>query len=321
MPKIIGRREGSDSGKVESPAGETVKKTAERVYIIISDDVNQERDAILATSGLPQQGDSMLGGTVHSRDAKEVNTIIHPETHVMANLWEVTVQSDSTVPDGSPPGEGGGSSDIDTVKIRWATDKQDRRLERDVISGLPVQTKCGEPIMAERPISIPVLEIERYEPYPFDPNIILSFVNTACANSFWGAPAGSAFLDDIAVDEQEEGLFIYNNVKYRIAFNIPDGEPGSPTHPWQLSLLHQGTMHFPIKRNVSASGAPLPGYTKVAGPPVMAVDEQGNPITINLDAGGWPLDEGADPIWLDFARYRMISWAALNIDIDDVLGL
>jgi len=310
---LLGIKDGTDSAEKGYEKGAATVQKKSLTYYVITANTSEGEAEVLNAAGLPELGDTLFGGHVNNLKPTHISRVRNPVTGTPADLWEVEVSSDSTVGDGQAPTPGDGS-DFDSVTVRWSCEKETLHLKRDIITGKPVQTVNGEPIHAEYEISHPVLEIERYEEYPFDPNRILTYVNTVCENEYWGAPLGDALMTDIEVDEYEESGFILNIIRYRVKFwsgmNAVDYLLPEEPSPWQLELLHQGTMY----RTPLVTGG---GGNKI----VRAEDENGNPITVNLDIGGFQLDPDAEPVFLPFNRYRKRDWSELNIDVDDILGL
>ena len=308
MPTLLGILDGSteyDSGiKIENGRPKA-ENTYGRTYLILADDCNDTADDVMATTGIPLIGDSCPGGYIDGIRPREQATVIHPNTGVKTILWELEVSGTSDY----DPASGGPSDDPTdwTDTLRWYTWEEEELLERDVITGEPIQTKAKEPISLTRPVKYPVLEITRYEVYPYDPNNLLTYVNKINSANLWGAPVGSVLLDDIKVEEETIENVKYCRVTYVLKFKITD-EYDETSDPWQAHILHQGTQYVAV-----AQGDPIE-IAQIAA----ALDVQGEPITVNLDEEGFILPPASAPVFLDFNRYKKIDFAPLNLEA--VLG-
>lgn len=299
MPKLLGVKDGSLSAKreLEDRNGFKInRKKFSTVYYVLADDTGDtEDDVIFLTAGLPQVGSLVNGAFAVSHQAKESQTVIHPVTAFLTVLWEVTVEFDSNF-DPEEDGQEEDPTDI-TPTIRWSGETEEEVLESDAITAEAVVTAAGEQILVMAPIVLPILEIKRYEIYPFDPDVMLDFSNRTNSTPFWGAPVGSALMLPMEADEEKIEGIKYALVTYRIKFKIKPGVD----EPWKARVLHQGTMHRD------------PDFVGPDPPAIRAVDKFGNPITVNLGSNGLKLGDDDPPEYLEFNRYQKADFNVLNL--------
>lgn len=290
MPKVLGVKDGSIESDVDIEKRDkrwVARKKLRLTYYVLGDTLNTDEDDITSTSGIPPLFYPYKGTLCKSRKAKETNRIIHPVTGVAAGLWEVTCEFDNDLnPDDEQPPES------KPPTIRWSGETEEEVLEKDAVTGLPVQTDAEEPIIITTPFVCPVLEIKRYEAYPFDPDVMLAYVHKTNSTGFWGAPAGSALMLPMEVDEETIEKIKYAVVTYRIKFKI---KPGI-AEPWMARVLHHG---FKYRKNAGEK-------------PTIFMDKHGNPATINLTNGIGTKKEGL-PDYLEFNRFTKANFNALSL--------
>jgi len=272
------------------------------IYIVLGDTIDQTETEILETVGIPPPFYPLRGAYCQAATATEEERILHPVTGELAGLWEVKCDFSSEVDvDADKPPE------AKTPRVRWTSETEDEPLEYDAITGEPIVTKCEEPIVATTPIVYPVLEISRYERYPFDPDTMLDYANHTNKTAFWGAPAGSALMMPMDVEDDIIEGVKYNMVKYRIKFKIkrtanPKSSNGGLTNkPWMFRPMHRGYLYYP--------GWLAAGEVK----PLINLDSHRNPVQCNLDADGYKLAEGEDPYYLEFNRFGEAEFNALSL--------
>lgn len=292
MPKVLGRKDGDFNGmdKLENNrGGRFVRRQFSSTFYVLADALTDEPDAILATTGIPPLFYPTAGAWVVGRKLRESQTVTHPVTGVTTVLWEVQVDYDSAV-------------DIDEEEeqepearepvVRWTTEEEEIALELDAITGEAIQTEAGEPIIMTTKVKLPVLEVRRYELYPFDPDVILSYDNKVCSTEFYGAPPFHAYMTGIEADQETINGTKYAVATYRVAFKFDGSE-----RPWKAKPLHYGTKYRP------APGEPAIAYQ----------DENGNLLTVNLQTGGTPLPEGDTPQYLSFNRFNLADFNLLSL--------
>lgn len=293
MPTLLGIKDGTRDasyGLEKRDKISVLKKQWKIDYYVLADSTLDTEDDILATAGIPSLFSFWNFAWVKGYKAKELQSVIHPVTGVLSVVWQVTVELDSSIDQADDEEDPTNR----TPAVRWSGETEDELLEEDPITGDPIQTDADEPIILTTPVVMPVLEIKRYELYPFDPTIMLAYSHRTNSTTFWGAPAGSALMLPMEVDEETIEGVKYCNVTYRIKFKIKP----SLTEPWKARLLHHGFKYRP------AAGKP----------PQAAQDKHGNPITVNLVNGtGEKVADGDPPEYKEFNRFAKVNFNALAL--------
>lgn len=277
------------------------RKTFSVTYYVLAEDLTEDEADVSNATGIPPKFYPLRGCFCIAHHPKEVATVVHPVTGVLTTLWELTADFDSEAdPDDDVAPE------ARVPKYRWQPESEEEVLERDVITGAPIQTEPGERIIISHPVVVPVLEITRWEFYPFDPNVMLFFANRSNSAPFWGAPAGTAVMLPMEVGEFEKipvpGIELpvkYVPVTYRIKFKLrPD--PASPSrllqNPWKSRVLHEGWLVRPI------AGAE----------PEKKLNAKGQHIKCNLNPDGTENTSGT-PHFLEFNRHAFANFNALSL--------
>lgn len=293
MPEVLGRIDGQTDATYDYEQQDefwVLRKKFKRSYYVLADTDSDGPDEIRDTAGLPAPLAFVDGAYAKSHKCKESQTCIHPTTGATTILWEVEINFDTEfdpsnaeilIPENKPP------------TIRWTGENEDVVLEYDAVTGAAIVTAAGEPILIESKSVSPILEIKRYEAYPFSPLVMLGYANTINATSFWGAAAGTALMLPMEVDEETVGNIRYAVVTYRIQFRL---RPGL-VEPWKARPLHHGYLARP------AAGQPG----------VVQKDKNDNPITVNLNSDGTKLPEGDPEQYLEFNRYLFSNFNDLSL--------
>lgn len=295
MPKIIGVDYGSFGGSDGLQKKDRIwvrQKKNDICYIVLGDNTSQTDEDIYLTTGIPALGEILFGSVCKSRTAKEEQIVTHPATGGRVGLWKVDCSFDSEVdPD-----------DISEIppppKVSWDGETEDEYLAEDAITGDPIETMAKEPLFITGPVTIPILQIERYEPYPFDPDTMLTYANHTNSLAFWGAPTGCALMMPMQVQEDRlEGEKVVK-VIYRIKFKMRVSGGDFVANTWQAKVLHHGLK-----------------YRKEPGAePVIWTDKHGNPGTINLkNADGTKLSSADPAEFLTFNRHAKANFNALSL--------
>lgn len=298
MPKVIGVDDGSIGSNFSLEKKDKIyitRKTWSIKYFVLADNAFQTEDNIYGTAGLPVLWSVANFGVCQSLKIDEKSSVFrHPNTGVKTILWTVKANFDSQIDidQDEPPA-------AKTPTVRWTGETEEEVLERDPITGVEVATEAEEPIILTTPIILPVLEITRYEGYPFNPNIMLDYCHHTNSTTFWGAPPGSALMMPMDVDEEVIEQVRYVRVTYRIKFKIKKDGATFLQDTWKARVLHHG-----FKRRLEA-GAEPETYT----------DEKGNPATVNLKTnelhpgeGGMKLDNNAPAEYLEFNRFTKVNF-------------
>ena len=159
--------------------------------------------------------------------------------------------------------------------INWTSETMDEVIEEDAETGDKILNPNGEVILVTRPEAIPILEITRYEHYPFDPTIITYFENTLNLLDFYGSRSGTVWCYNIEAPMEVIENTRYCKVTYRFKFRIKWDEDGNQiTNTWQTKTPLRG---FFIRR-LDENGA----LTK----PELFTDANGNTGEVLLNADG-----------------------------------
>ncbi len=258
---------------------------------------SETEDSIRGTIGVPTIGTHYEGAYCISHDVKELTPCRNPFTGAASILCEVTCEftNDISGPDADQEETEKDPEDRSPV-VNWTSEFEEEVLEKDVVTGEPIQTRAGEQIIITGPIPVPVLEVIRYETFPFNPVTLLLYGGRINSAAFYGAPEGTAWLQPIEAPEVRIEGKKYVHATYRVRFKMREDpeEPGTfLKNTWRARLLHQGQQ-----------------YLDDGGKPVQATDENGNPIRVNLD------DEGkvtGTPQYLNFNRLHKINLNDLNL--------
>ena len=309
MPTILGDSLQDDGGidatETYDPASGKTTISFTLKYWIQADDITQREDDILATVGLPGLMTFLRGAYCLDRKAME--------STAGALLWDVSCDFSSDISLVEDPLE---PPNQRIARVSWTSEEIEELIEFDAQNGAPIVNVNNERIVATGKALVPVLQIRRWELYPFDPLNFLLYANHVNTDPFLGAPEGSALLRPMDAGEpQNINGVLYTDVTYRIAFRIRNIEfqvdnnndppiafnpvvvPGLPEKAWQIKLLNYGT------RVRDAPGGEIK----------QAVDSDGNPKEVNLDANGVELAEGADPIYLPFNKYPGANFDDLDL--------
>lgn len=239
MPKILGVKEEEDSGALSvRRQGESYisQKHSSRTYYVLADDQYDTEDEIIATPGLPQLWTFYNNGFCRSLSAKELNSVFHPMTGIWTSLWEVQARYDSNM----DPSQEEDDPLLRPLIYNWSGETEDELLEQDAEDGTAVETDALEPMEITTQVAYPILEIKRWEPDPFDPNVILNYVNHVNSQTFRGAPEGTALMLPITAEEQVEKAIKYQLVTYRIKFKIKKKNGAILKDSWRAEVPHQG---------------------------------------------------------------------------------
>lgn len=290
MPKVIDIKNGSVSAQSSLQVKKkraTVKGSFSQTYIVLSDTLDDNESDILATPGIPPKFYPSGGYLCSGHRATETTRIVHPVTGVAAAMWDVEVEfrNDINPEDEQPP------ESLPPV-VRWFGETEEEQLEEDAITGAAIETAAGEKIDVTHPVVRPVLEIRRYESYPFDPDVMLDYSNRVNSTPFWGAPIASALMMPMDVDEETIEGEKYAVVTYRIKFKI---QPGA-TEPWKAKVLNYGTLIVDANGDI-----------------VKNADKFGRVYTTNLAANGTKLPDGDPKVYISFNRFQKADFNLLSL--------
>jgi len=298
MGIVLGVKESSKGGaiQVEKKQGlQSLRKTFQQTYYVLADSPAESLDSIAASPGVPPLY-FLSGGTYCiSKKPKETHTIRHPISGIISLLYEVACDFDSNIDPGQnqPP-------EAKTPVTRWSGETEEEVLEKDPITLAPIETKAEEPLIITTPIVLPILEIKRYEFYPFDPQVMLDYVHHTNSQTFWGAPEGSALMMPMEVEEESLEGVRYVQVTYKIKFKIKKEGGAMLDDTWKARILHHGSK-----------------YVYDVGPPKdirACEDEKGNPTTLNLkNSTGELVPVGSPAEYLEFNRFTKVNFNNLSL--------
>lgn len=295
LPKIIGTQYGSPNAAFTAEKGSKIwtrRKTFEETKIILAN-CDDDEDDIKGVTGVPDLFSTLRGMTCIDVSPKEVDSVLFEGQ--LANLWEVVCKYDSSA---DPTENGDQDPTQKTPVVKWLSEDEDEHMEKDQAQN-PVQTAANEPLFVTKPMACPILEVTRYEDYPFDPDVILDYVNRTNSAAFYGAPIGTVLMKGINSEEEDVEQIKYCKVTYRMKFklkfipvlNILD------VNTWRLRLLHAGQK-----------------YRKFAGaPPIVWMDAEGNTGTINLNPDGTARNPNLLPHYLEFIRFATNDFNNLSL--------
>jgi len=304
MPnKVLGIEDGSTNSELTlNKQGNkwVYSKTWESRYFVLAQDLNQTDEQVAATTGLPQIGELAHNGICRTLRSQESMRCIHPTTGVATILWIVTAVFDSRI---DPDSISLNNPTLIRPKRRWYTEYEKVRVQEDV-EGSTIQTAALEPIILEKDRLILVQEIERFEPYPFDPDTIFNFADHVNQSTYYGAPQGTAWMADIQQDEEEVNNTTYERVRYVVKFRLRIN-PASPSTFLsntarlfgEIGILNQGYLHIN-----SATGLRETFLIK------------GQPVKVNLDNLGFKLDDEDDPVFLPYVERAYADFSTLNLE-------
>lgn len=298
MGTVLGIKEGSPSASHGLRQRDRIfipEKTFSISYIVLADSENEDEEQILDSAFLPRLFSYYAGTWCKKLSAKEERTIFrHPDTGVRTTLWTVKADYDNNF----DPSEDAEEPTQRTPVVRWSGESEDEVMEEDPITGEPIQTKADEPILLTRPAVHPILEISRYEGYPFDPDTMLAYSHTTNSTTFWGAAVGSALMMPMTVDEEIIDGTKFCRVTYRIKFRIRYEAGSMAEDTWKARILHHG---FKYRERAGSD-------------PVIFQDKHGNPTTVNLkNLDGTRVPNGDPAEYLEFNRYFKTNFNALSL--------
>lgn len=316
MPKVIGRVHAQiDSDFSLQKIGQFFnrRKTFNESWFVLADNINQFEDDIVSAPDLPSIGSILGGGFLIRKQAKEQATVpAHPITGVQTTLWIVTCYYDSQIDQDQI------NQNADPTqrrpKRKWRNVKENVLIDKDV-NNKPLTTQAGEKIHYEDPKVFPILEIERYESFPYNVDR-LAFEDSCNAGNLQIAgkivKPGNALLEAVESEEVTIGMELYESVRYLIRFSPGAFDPDTPEDQLAVvELLHQGFLYI--------------NPDTVDLTPTTFLDKNGTPQRANLvydpqgsafDGfnGGRILPASSDPDFIPFQPKEKKDWTSLNFD-------
>lgn len=301
MGTVLGEKVGRELGAELEQKGKLwlLNREFSRTYYVVADTDSETEDSIRGSAGIPPLFLITNGAVCKKHNVKETGQVAHPITGVSTTLYEVTCHFDTKV-----DSEDDQSPENKNPEIRWYAEQDEEVLEEDAITGDPIRTVPGEPIILTHPVPRPILEITRYELSPFPPLTILQYMGRTNSKTFYGAPEGTALMMDIRaerefLDDGNGNQIPYERVSYIIKFRIVEKDVGNgfEKDTWKTKTLHEGTLYLESPTSVEAAQYKI----------------DGDPARTNLDEDGAILGPNDDPYYLRFNRFQKVDFNKLNL--------
>lgn len=274
-----------------------ITANVKRVYEVWTDNCSDTEDDVLSVVGIPPLFSTILGIPCVGRSVKELGEFIHNGQQKWR--WHVTCGFDSNIDvnqSDQPP-------DARTPEVRWTTETVEEMLHFSVDDPPQlITTSAYEAVPIAVQIAQPVLEIKRFEVWPFDPDIILQYVSTLNSGPFYGAPEGCAQMMSIdSVKSKIEDQF-YSNTTYKIRFKMRhDGSFNFVPNTFQGLLRDHGTQYLKTKDD---------GVTKEIVKNIV----EGEIVKVGLDGAGSPVDaQTTQPAIIPWNIYPKTNFNNLNL--------
>lgn len=276
--------------------------------LMVSDSSSDDEDTI-RTQFAPL-GTQSRKAFLQAVNPREVCTIRHPQTGVLAGLWEVDLVYDTefnVVQSETNPRQVDPDNPVSTRpwrRIRCT--REEEVLERDAVNGNPIQTVNKERIIITHPVSIINMDITRYEDYPDDYAGYLDYLEAIvdCTNgqNFYGRSPGYAYMADVNPEEviitdTQYRRKMYLRTTYTIQFKklstaTNDNIPGTP---FQAKILHEGFI-------VNTGSSTEPKIEVYLDPKTK------QPTRTSLDKDGKKLAEEAEDYYLLFSKHQIANF-------------
>lgn len=296
MAVVLGLLDGSElySDKIVKRHDILVReKKLSFTQIVAGNSVNDNESIIMLAAGVPAVGSRLRGMVCRTRSAQQQDS--------GSLLWHIAVKFDNKISEDDEEDEQDKDPTARKAKWKWGAEIIEERLQYDAINGDDITNSAFQPILVSHPVAIPVLTIQRYERFPFDPRTIINYVNYVSDGEFWGAKKGNALMASIETGFDE----VINEIRvvpvtYKIKFKIEFGKEGGGEvevldNSWQFRPIDEGTKYFEN------------GAWKAAA------DKLGNPIKVNLDGEGGKLADGEELEHRNYNRYPQTNFDALTL--------
>lgn len=301
MPLVVGVVNGSTRSErtLRQKGGLLIpSKRFSDTYIVLADDLTQSEVEVEAAVGIPPILFPQAGCLCRGYSTKEETRIAaHPNTGVPCALWHVEALFDNDF----DPTDRDPNSPPESRRpvVKWDGELESEVVHKDARTGEPIQTANREPILLEDEIVVAILSVERYERYPFDPDVIINYTNHTNSQPFYGAPRGCALMMPISsVEESIEGK-LYCKTTYKIKFKIKKTTSGAMEEDtWTQQSLHRGYYYVPddVQESIDlfgeAGGVDPNNLWKYAR---IFLDDTGNPKQVNLDERGFRIGGKVTP--------------------------
>jgi len=311
--------EGEDGDVTLSPQGprNIPQRTTCITYYVLTDDLSEGEPEVQVATNLPLVGTSLYKGYVCYRKRARQTAIVwnHPVYGVPCALYEVDVEFSNQI---EASGSGGVSATepLDPTQkrpvIRWHAETIQRQMFFDA-NWVPVRTPCDEVIYVEKEDVIPVLEITRYEEYPFNPTNFFNYANKTNSTPFYGASAGQAWMAPMEAEEEIINGRPYERVTYRIKFDLIPAPTTIALLKWTgsawASVVDYGADYSPWDAMPLAEGYL---YRTTAGTKPVAGGNVGDKRKFNLNADG-TINTSSTPNFLRFQKCGRANFNNLSL--------
>jgi len=276
----------------------TTTDTFKRDYLVLTDDIDDGPETVLAADDLPALYTAYSDG--NDSNANTVITNREPRRDTNAPLlWHVSITYTVLVDES---GEGG-AGDIESVlpQIRMWFVNYTTPTQKDK-NGDPIDNSAGELFdpavqMDDCHLAIEIVRNELTPPF----QKAQQFQNCLNKDAVWGVQPGLLKMMNIGGTRKIQRNVIYWEVKYEVHYK-KDG--------WEAELLDQGFL-----RNAGANGEPISQAEDKQGT-VWMLDKRGLPCAKPqlLDGAGNKLEGAAAvPVFLAFDLYPSEAFAPLQL--------
>jgi len=277
---ILGEMAAARSGSIKLEKRDkiwvTAKEFQKSFYVLGTQDEGES--SLVATIGVPQRGTLYEGALCLGHQIRESASVLNPYTQTLGILAEIVAEF---------------TNDISPNEF------EDEVLDKDPVTGDPIETTAHERLILTGPQPIPILEVSRYEQWPFNPVTLLVYSGRLNEVDFYGAPRGTALLQPIQAPEEELEGELFVKATYRVKFKMkfdPDNPSQFLEDTWKAELLNQGQQYLDDEGKIKR-----------------ATDANGNPIKVNLAEDGTVLDPEAEPHYVKFNRFTYADLNDLNL--------
>lgn len=288
MAHLLGQKNSTLEGSLAidtARAGATRKKWSTTYLIKGTTDENEED--ILTHGALPQLHRTYRNGYCTRKKATE-------STEVAGGfLWEVKCDFDSHI-----------DADIPVLKVSWDVEEQEVTQYYDAVTGALLTNSTGrQPLLVQKPQSIPILTIQRTEALNrFSASLILYYNNSINLYTFFGAPRYCARMIGPTARRVALNNVPYWEVIYRIKFNMSINPRTLQAQGWLANTLDKGWWAYEVQEDGEEK-------SKAA-----ETEIDFEPKEELLDGHGHVLPKGQPPVFLNYNKYPICDFTPLGLD-------
>lgn len=279
-----------------------VNEQWQRVFVVVTDDIDDGPRVVSFADGVPQLGD----GYPEGGDAAVTNIDPRPigGDSDAGYTWRVTVTYSELGHDAADPPGGGGDDDDPSNRLSYSTRKKTIVLYKDQV-GRPIVNTAGEQFkpLPEVEVSFPAITIQWVASHA-QVNAAQALVGLVNDGGMLGFAANRVLLDDFSAQSRHTTA---GNVVFDASatFLIDDG--------WNpLEILNLGTLRGKVVGLDAES--PAVDISGSAAELQQILDPNGTPITepIPLDADGKPILTGGALHYRSFDIYKTGNLGAMH---------